>query len=68
MRQQTLEAAREKLGEAEFAAVLADGQALSLEEAADAAALVECVVNRSPAPLARSHDDFGPSSPNGQPQ
>jgi predicted ATPase/class 3 adenylate cyclase len=40
VRERTLEAAREKLGEAEFAAALAEGQALSIDEAADAAALV----------------------------
>jgi predicted ATPase/class 3 adenylate cyclase len=40
VREQTLEAAREKLGEAEFAEALADGRELSIDEAADAAALV----------------------------
>jgi tetratricopeptide (TPR) repeat protein len=40
VRERTLEAAREKLGEAQFAEALADGRALSIDEAADAAALV----------------------------
>jgi predicted ATPase/class 3 adenylate cyclase len=40
VREQTLEAAREKLGEAEFAEALAEGRELSIDEAADAAALV----------------------------
>jgi hypothetical protein len=40
VREQTLEAAREKLGEAEFADALAEGRELSIDEAADAAALV----------------------------
>jgi hypothetical protein len=40
VREQTLEAAREKLGEPEFAEALAEGRELSIDEAADAAALV----------------------------
>jgi hypothetical protein len=40
MRDRTLAAAREKLGAATFAEVLAHGQALSIDEAADAAGLV----------------------------
>jgi len=40
VRQRTLAAAREKLGEAEFAAALTEGRALSIDEAAAAAALV----------------------------
>jgi tetratricopeptide (TPR) repeat protein len=40
VRERTLEAAREKLGEAEFAEALADGRELSIDETADAAALV----------------------------
>jgi predicted ATPase/class 3 adenylate cyclase len=40
VREQTLEAAREKLGEAQFAEALAEGRVLSIDEAADAAALV----------------------------
>jgi predicted ATPase/class 3 adenylate cyclase len=40
VREQTLEAACEKLGEGEFAEALAEGRALSIDEAADAAALV----------------------------
>jgi non-specific serine/threonine protein kinase len=40
VREQTLEAAREKLGEAEFAEALTEGRALSIDQAADAAALV----------------------------
>jgi hypothetical protein len=40
VREQTLEAAREKLSEAEFAEALAEGRELSIDEAADAAALV----------------------------
>jgi predicted ATPase/class 3 adenylate cyclase len=40
VRERTLDAAREKLGETEFAAALAEGRALSIDEAADAAALV----------------------------
>ena len=39
MRERTLDAARGKLGEAEFAAAWAEGEALSLEEAAEKAAL-----------------------------
>ena len=37
-RRRTLDAARVKLGEAAFAAALAEGEALSLDDAADAAA------------------------------
>ncbi len=40
VRERTLEAAREKLGEAAFADALAEGRELSTDEAADAAALV----------------------------
>jgi predicted ATPase/class 3 adenylate cyclase len=40
VRDRTLEAAREKLGEAEFAEALAEGRELSIDEAAEAAALV----------------------------
>ncbi|MFL6040071.1 MAG: ATP-binding protein [Gaiellales bacterium] len=40
MRERTLAGAREKLGEAEFAEALVDGRALSIDEAADEAALV----------------------------
>ena len=40
MRERTLAAAREKLGEAKFAEELAHGHALSIDEAADAAGLV----------------------------
>ena len=40
VRERTLAVAREKLGEATFDEALADGRALSMEEAADAAALV----------------------------
>ncbi len=40
VRERTLEGAREKLGEAEFADALAEGRELSIDEAADAAALV----------------------------
>jgi predicted ATPase len=41
VREQTLEAARENLGEAAFASAWAEGRELSIEEAAEAAALVE---------------------------
>ena len=41
VRKRTLEAARENLGEVAFAAAWAEGGELSIEEAADAAALVE---------------------------
>jgi predicted ATPase len=41
VRERTLDAARESLGEAAFAAAWAEGEALSLEEAAEKAALVD---------------------------
>jgi hypothetical protein len=40
MRERTMDAAREKLGESMFAAVWKDGEGLSLEEAAEAASRI----------------------------